>query len=61
MNGLAKEGKIVLYVENIFMSVKNVKNSGSIYYDYEGIVIPFNLRGILNRNDTHGIYGILCS
>lgn len=43
--------------KNLFQCLNNCKN-GLIYKEYTGKVIPKNMRGILSRNTTDGIFGI---
>jgi hypothetical protein len=43
--------------KNLFQCVNNCKN-GLIYKQYTGKVIPKNMRGILSRNTTDGVFGI---
>lgn len=41
------------------MNCDECNGSGVVYYDYNGVVIPLELRGsILNRNTTDGVFGI---
>jgi hypothetical protein len=43
--------------KKLFICNNNCKN-GLIYKEYIGKIIPKNLRGILNRNKTDGVFGI---
>lgn len=55
---LKNSGTCPICRSNIF-ECENCDGSGIIYYNFTGIVIPLEERGvILNRNQTYGVFGI---